>query len=34
VRSIETSLDEILSLWLGDERLEFGGSKSVDETGL
>ena len=32
--SIETSLDEILPLRLGDERLEFSGRESVDQPGL
>ena len=32
--SIETGLDEILSLRLGDERLELSGRESVDQPGL
>ena len=31
---IETSLDKILALRLGDEGLELGGSEGVDEAGL
>jgi hypothetical protein len=34
VRGIETSLDEVLALWLGEEGLEFGGGEGVDEAGL
>ena len=32
--SIETSLDEILSLRLGDQWLELSGHESVDQSGL
>ena len=32
--SIETSLDEILALGLGDEGLELCGGEGVDEAGL
>ena len=31
---IETSLDKILTLWLGDKGLELGGSECVNEAGL
>jgi hypothetical protein len=31
---IETCLDEVLSLRLGDERLQFGGCKSIDQAGF
>ena len=31
---VETSLDEVLALGLGDEGLEFCGGKGVDEAGL
>ena len=31
---IETSLDEVLALWLGDERLKLGGRKSVYQSGF
>jgi len=34
VRRIETSLNEILSLWLGDERLKLCGRERIYETGL
>jgi len=34
VRRIETSLNEILSLWLGNERLKLCGRERIDETGL
>lgn len=34
VGSIETGLDEIFSLGLGDKRLEFGGGESVDKASL
>jgi hypothetical protein len=34
VRSIETGLNEVFTLGLGDKRLEFGGGESVDQTGL
>jgi hypothetical protein len=33
-RRIKASLDEVLSFWLRHQRLELGGSKGVDETGL
>ena len=32
--SIETSLDEVLALWLSDEGLELCSSKGVYEAGL
>lgn len=32
--SIETGLDEVLALWLCDERLELGGGEGVYEAGL
>jgi hypothetical protein len=32
VRCIEAGLDEVLALRLGDERLQFGGCESVDQT--
>lgn len=32
--SVKTCLNEILALWLGNERLELGGSKSIDKTGF
>lgn len=31
---VETGLDEILALWLGDERLELRGGKRVDQSGF
>ena len=31
---VKTGLDEILALWLGDERLELGGGESIDQSGL
>jgi hypothetical protein len=31
---IETCLDEILALRLGDERLQFGGGESINQTGF
>lgn len=31
---IETSLNKILTLWLGDKGLELGGSECVNEAGL
>lgn len=31
---VETCLDEVLALGLGNERLELGGGEGVDETGL
>jgi hypothetical protein len=31
---IETGLDQVLALGLGDERLQLGGRESVDESGL
>jgi hypothetical protein len=34
VGRIETCLDEILALRLGDERLQFGRGKSVDQAGF
>jgi hypothetical protein len=34
VGCIEACLDEVLALRLGDERLQFGGGKSVDQAGF
>ena len=34
VGCIEASLDEVLALRLGDERLQFGGCESVDQAGF
>jgi hypothetical protein len=34
VGRIETGLDEILALRLGDERLQFGGGERVDQAGF
>ena len=34
VRRVETRLDEVLALGLGDEWLKLGGSEGVDETSL
>ena len=34
MRSVEASLNEILPLGLGDERLELSSSEGIDETGL
>jgi hypothetical protein len=34
MRSVEASLDEILSLGLCHKMLEFSGSKRIDETGF
>lgn len=31
---IEACLDEVLSLRLGDERLQFGGCESIDQAGF
>jgi len=34
MRSIQACLDEVLAFWLSDQRLQFGGSERIDETGL
>jgi len=34
MRRIETSLNEVLALWLSDERLKLGGSECVNEAGF
>jgi hypothetical protein len=34
VGGIETSLDKVLALGLGDKGLELGGGEGVDEAGL
>jgi hypothetical protein len=34
VGCIEASLDEVLALGLGDERLQFGGRERVDQAGF
>lgn len=34
VGGVEACLDEILALWLGDERLQFGGGECVDQAGF
>lgn len=34
VGRVETCLDEVLALWLGDERLELRGGEGIDETCL
>ena len=34
MRRVETRLDQILALWLGDKRLKFGGRESVHQSGL
>ena len=31
---VETSLDEILSFWLGDEGLKLGGREGVNQSGF
>jgi hypothetical protein len=31
MRGIETSLNEVFALWLGDKGLELGGGKSVNK---
>lgn len=32
--SVETGLNEIFALWLGDQRLQLGGGEGIDEAGL
>ncbi len=34
VGGIKACLDEVLALRLGDERLQFGGCKSIDQAGF
>lgn len=34
MRGIETSLNQVFALGLGDKRLEFGGGEGVHETSL
>ena len=31
---VETCLDEVLALWLSDERLKLGGRKSIHQSGF